>query len=638
MSGRRRQGISPTLFPFLAVLICMLGTLILLLAVVTQEAAKAQAQSQTAELPAAGPDPDQEALAQAAADLQRQLREARWHREQTVKMRDEQTAELERRRDELAHLEDHLRRLSDELKLLNTEVEKTLDGDDDAATAQATLDTLLTQIEDEKQAISQLEQSLQTRTPRIVIVPHKGPNGTDRRPIYIQCRADGVYLQPGGEHITVAELEGPSGRSNPLDAALRAIRHHAMQTYGDTVAPYPLLVVAPDGIATYAIARSAMKDWDDQFGYELVPAEVELAFPAADPALNEKVALAIRQAVAQQQMLVAGSRGGYGRGSSAGGSRGGGQLPVLSAAELARGAHPSTTRSPFASSASDTTETPLSGHAGTSPDATGQPHVDGHPRSASHPRLASHSSSASEPGAASHSGAMGEFVGAGQLAEIGQSGEQGQPGEIGPSGKPGPSGAAGDSATDGDSATGSQIATTGQLPATGDAAARSAAAGGPGGSSGAAPLAGAESMGESQSPDRQTDGGVGAQVTMHTTPPVTRVGKDWGLPSSLMSSRGTEMLRMIRVECYSDRFVLLPERGVGTNTTFSFADGDIDRATLELATAARDRAAGWGAAMQGARWQPVLDVAVVRGGEASYQELLRLMEGSGVVIPARGTR
>lgn len=629
MSGRRRQGISPTLFPFLAVLICMLGTLILLLAVVTQDAAKAQAQAQTAELPAAGPTADEEALAQAAADLQRHLREAQWHREQTVKMRDEQTAELERRRDELAHLEDHLRRLSDELKLLNTEVEKTLSDDDDAATAQATLDTLLTQIEDEKQAIGQLEQSLQTRTPRIVIVPHKGPNGTDRRPIYIQCRAAGVYLQPGGEHITVAELEGPSGRSNPLDAALRVIRHHAMQTYGDTVAPYPLLVVSPDGIETYAIARSAMKDWDDQFGYELVPAEVELAFPAADPALNEKVALAIRQAAAQQQMLAAGSRGGYGRGHSAGGYRGGqrggeghlttgpggagaggegaggagadgptvlaaaantaagaggaaladgrgsrpaSELPVLSAAEMARGAHPSTTRSPFTSSSSGTTETPLGG----------------------------------------------------------------QPGELDSSGAKGDS-ATGNAAA-GDAAAGNQAATIGQFTAARDAAAQAAAAGGPGGPSGAPPLAGAESMGDSQSPDRQASGGVAAQVSMHTTPPVTRVGKDWGLPSSLMSSRGTEMLRMIRVECYADRFVLLPERGVGTNTTFSFADGDIDRATLELATVVRDRAAGWGAAMQGARWQPVLDVAVVRGGEASYQELLRLMAGSGVVIQARGTR
>lgn len=98
------------------------------------------------------------------------------------------------------------------------------------------------------------------------------------------------------------------------------------------------------------------------------------------------------------------------------------------------------------------------------------------------------------------------------------------------------------------------------------------------------------------------------------------------------------MLRMIRVECHPDRFVLLPEGGRGANRTFAFTDGDVDRATLELATAVRDRAASWGAAMQGARWQPVLDVAVVTGGEGRYQQLLQLMEGSGVIIQARGTR
>jgi hypothetical protein len=36
MSGRRRPGLAPNLFPFLAVLICTLGTLILMLAMVAR--------------------------------------------------------------------------------------------------------------------------------------------------------------------------------------------------------------------------------------------------------------------------------------------------------------------------------------------------------------------------------------------------------------------------------------------------------------------------------------------------------------------------------------------------------------------------------------------------------------------------
>ena len=69
----------------------------------------------------------------------------------------------------------------------------------------------------------------------------------------------------------------------------------AMQVYGDSVAPYPLLIVAPDGIESYGLARAAMNSWDDQFGYELVPAGVELAFPKADPVLEDKVAAAINR-------------------------------------------------------------------------------------------------------------------------------------------------------------------------------------------------------------------------------------------------------------------------------------------------------------------------------------------------------
>ena len=75
----------------------------------------------------------------------------------------------------------------------------------------------------------------------------------------------------------------------PTDAALRTIRIHALQVYGDEIAPYPLLVVRPDGIETYAAARKAMQTWDDQFGYELIESEKEIAFPTKDPQLLERV-------------------------------------------------------------------------------------------------------------------------------------------------------------------------------------------------------------------------------------------------------------------------------------------------------------------------------------------------------------
>jgi hypothetical protein len=39
--------------------------------------------------------------------------------------------------------------------------------------------------------------------------------------------------------------------------------------------------------------------------------------------------------------------------------------------------------------------------------------------------------------------------------------------------------------------------------------------------------------------------------------------------------------------------------------------------------------------MQGARWQPVLEVAVAPGADYRYQQLTRLLDGSGLVIQAK---
>jgi hypothetical protein len=325
MSGRRRAGLSPNLFPFLAVLICTLGTLILMLAMVAQNAGEVMAAAKPSKDDPTLSEPNTaqtQRLAEAAAQLERGIREARWHREQSVKVRESQTADLEERRDRLAHLEDHSHRLREELESLTTEVEKSLEKEGDVIQVQQTLDQVLADIELEKAAVTKLTEDLQTQTPRIVIVPHKGPNGTDRRPVYIECRADGIYLQPGDRRIPSEHLEPIPGMPNPLDAALRSIRYYAMKEYGDAIAPYPLLIIRPDGIAAYAVARAAMHQWDDQFGYELLPADVELAFPAPDAALDSKVAMTIRQAIDRRNVMLAqsGGRGGGGSGRYGNGS------------------------------------------------------------------------------------------------------------------------------------------------------------------------------------------------------------------------------------------------------------------------------------------------------------------------------
>lgn len=702
MSGRRRQGLAPTLFPFLAVLVCTLGTLILLLAMVAQNAGDAVAAADTVPPAEAESTAEQiaqaEALAQASEQIEREIREASWHRQQTVKLRDEQTADLEARRNRRAHLEDHARRLQLELKSLSTEVEAAIDQKGDVVKVQETLDKLLLEIESEKEAIGNLQSDLQSETPRIVIVPHKGPNGTDRRPVYIECGKDGVLIQPGNIRITQAELEPRTGFPNPLEAALRTIRLHATQTYGDAIAPYPLLVVRPDGIKSYGIARAAMTNWDDQFGYELVPTEVELAFPETDPVLSNKVTAVVRETVRQRDQLAIRFGGGGGGSGGGNGSRpggyageygedgeydgqsglarpgGNGTRPGMAdpgSADLATGGaaggtspSPSGTASPAASTLPVLSTARMS--RGSTSGAIGESQLRGFSSlSNDSPPAGNAPRSNTAPGTAAGGPVYDNAYGSG-LAEAG-SGTNAQAG-MQPNAPASSNGAAptslnaadgsvladtkaagqfadGTSTSSSDSSNSSPSNSSANSSSGGSSTSRSTSntAGGTGGSQSngqAAPSTQGQPGQTGNSENQPTDGPQtpSLNMTASNTPPVKRVGKDWALPPDISSSRGTEMLRMIRVECYSDRFVLIAEGGRGVPTVIPFADGDINAASLTLATAVRDRAAGWGAAMQGARWQPVLEVAVAPGADFRYQQLSRLLDGSGLLIQAKGAR
>ena len=52
----------------------------------------------------------------------------------------------------------------------------------------------------------------------------------------------------------------------------------------------------PDGAVAYSVARAAMSSWEDEFGYELVDADMELAFPPSDPTLKQVVEASIHTA------------------------------------------------------------------------------------------------------------------------------------------------------------------------------------------------------------------------------------------------------------------------------------------------------------------------------------------------------
>ena len=329
----RKQAVSPSLFPFLAVLVCTMGALIVLLVLVVQQArvyATNVADSRNVDSDEVAVEDDEREQQQLAYD------DYAWQREIFEQQRADLTSKLSERRFELSHLEDHIRRLEDEWQRMKRQAEalQNLESQKAATREQslAELDKLRTAIDEAKQRLEAARHEAATKPKTFAIIPYDGVNGTKRRPIYIECTEEGIAIQPEGIVLRRGDLEGPLGPGNPLDAALRATREHWARL-GDTATngePYPLLIVRPNGTLAYNYAREALKAWDDEFGYELIDAEMQLEYPASDGQLHDLLQRTVQRARERQAILVAampsqfeqqGSVGGYVATPSRGGFR-----------------------------------------------------------------------------------------------------------------------------------------------------------------------------------------------------------------------------------------------------------------------------------------------------------------------------
>lgn len=688
MSRRRRQSLSPSLFPFLAVLVCTLGTLILLLALVAHNATVAAEQSARAEQQKSA---KLEPAAPVAPRMSREaveslLSEEEFRVTELVAVRDKQTAELESRRDELTHLDDHIARLRRQIRQLNEEVRQATGELESPEISDIQIAKLNEQIDAAKESVAKLREETADQAPRFVIVPHKGPNGTDRRPVYLECNAAGIVIWPEGAQIPIEQLENSSYSANPLDAALRTIRLHAMQNYGDPVPPYPLLVVRPDGIDSYGAARRAMRDWDDQFGYELVPSDIKLAFPKPDDNLRRRIEAAIQTAAAEQRVRLAmsqrvgGGRGSFGPAPDGRGGSGRSSLPTLSAAALDRAGR----ASGFGQLRDEYRGSSVSSSAVVPPNKLVGPQIDSNPNSG----YARSTSEINDAGAAARR--MAEQM---QSAAREMRTERLAPGEsetLNPfvsdrsemepaAGTPNgsdnddpPSLSASNANTDGGRQTGTDNGGANSAAVSSSASNNPPAVSRPDtsmtGTSTAGPPSAMQNYQSMQNnpsmqnaaamqgsavsqgtpimqetpadrEERWADIQPPPQLSQLNPPPrmppanlVRREGRDWAMPSSMAGMRGNAIVRTMRLQCYPDRFVLLPSKNDGSTEVFGFFSGDIERATLELATALRSRIDRWGPALPGGRWQPRLEVQTAPGSAMQFDLLRSLMSGSGIEL------
>ena len=290
-----------TLFPFLAVLLCTMGAMVVLLVAMAhvsrsraaREAELAEAAAEAAREAADSPErrAAEARLAEAEAYAER-LRELRRHGE-------ERLAEEQAR---LSDIEDHLRRLRDEAEELTVETAELVAVEeeyyDDQKVAEQEFERLNRLIGDIEDEIEELKHAASGRERKYAVVALRNERtGTIRPPVYFECNADGVVLQPEGIAFDWQDLAAPKF-SSPLAAAARAVGryytdHPEARAANEAGKPYPLIIVRPDGVESYYRARTAMELSGVDYGYQPVSEEWSLEY--GDP--NALVAQRVGEAV-----------------------------------------------------------------------------------------------------------------------------------------------------------------------------------------------------------------------------------------------------------------------------------------------------------------------------------------------------
>jgi hypothetical protein len=287
-----------SLFPFLAVLLCVMGALIVLLIVIAQRTHdRAVARSEADE---------------AGEHLKVEREELGWRIDMIRASRDQTAAQLAEQRAGLSHIEDHARRLREQYRALQQAAKDLQDSLKSPSVANKALDDQMAAIQARIQEVTEAldaKKLVPQQAAGYAIMPYEGPNGTQRRPMYIECTDDGIILQPEGVVLTADDFLGSLGPGNPLAASMRAAREYLLRNRNndgrEAGEPYPLLLIRPDGIGAYYVARAALTSWGSEFGYEFVDQDWKLEYQELDPQLLAVTKAAAEDARERQRLLAA---------------------------------------------------------------------------------------------------------------------------------------------------------------------------------------------------------------------------------------------------------------------------------------------------------------------------------------------
>ena len=380
MRHRSHSSPSVNLFAFLDILICTMGALILMLMVVTTRQlrkdslaqvlaelknpppplmsvepprlvappsvasivipAQPESEPESLEPELSGPafDPRESLLAERAAALAQREQElhellSEWRQKTSAltQERDQHAKSLEQRRRlkevaarQVATLQDEVQELAAKLGGLAGELAAATGGD---STAQERK-----RIEQQIAAVQKRLQAAQAAAAggesKFMVVPFDAQSGTSRRPILIECTADGLRFLPEDIMIRPDDLEGFTARVNPLLAGSNSLVSYwtawnlKQPQPARQPEPYVLMLVRPSGTVAYYIAIKMLATLQQPHGYELIEEDTQLQQPPVDPAAKAACEAAIKRLLAERAQIkeFASKRSGIGGFLRGGGS------------------------------------------------------------------------------------------------------------------------------------------------------------------------------------------------------------------------------------------------------------------------------------------------------------------------------
>ncbi len=340
---RRRPQTSISLFPFLAVLVCAMGALILLLLVLTRkirhEQSGGDAPAAVAVAPAAMyPDrtleiaaleTERDTVSVDVLRLQQQVNEL----EQSVAQQQTTVAGLRQQFSELAatlqtaeatpdnssvaglqnqiaelrskqvvlrqRLDEQENRLLAKQLQLKAVTDATAAAKEKLHTVNSSIVALRKQVEDAPQAAA----SAGTKT----ILEFTNTVGTTRTPIIVEVSKEGYRIQPTGIVIESKDMEGFPVSDTPLMAAILAV-HRERAKGSVTSQPYVLLLVRPTGSEAFYPAQGILANEKIHFGYELIAADKAIANGESAPTEVAAADAAMAEAFRRREKIYANLR------------------------------------------------------------------------------------------------------------------------------------------------------------------------------------------------------------------------------------------------------------------------------------------------------------------------------------------